>query len=134
MKRFVIVFSILLVVLSPVMAFSYEMPFPKYISCKTESMYPLTCKDKLYGVIPTWEEKQSIRPGTIVMYDLRAFEHKGTWVFDSARFYGYSWVIHRVIGRCKDGYVLKGDNNPREDDICVKPAQIMFVVTRTKKH
>lgn len=126
---FVILFSLF----SAGFAQSYVMPYPYFVSCKTYSMYPtLWCKDRPFGVIPSFEEKQNLSIGSIVAYDLRAFDHYGTFIFNISKIYDYSFAIHRIVGKENGTYILKGDNNGFPDEVPVKPAQIIFIFLYSK--
>lgn len=111
-------------------ASSYEMRLPFRLLC-TGSMAPtFSCGNVLYGVIPTWEEKQNLTNGTIVAYEVRV-ENYNTWVGRAARKNKASYVLHRIVGKNPDGtYILRGDANGYDDDISVFPAQIVFEITR----
>lgn len=129
--------------MTEVSAQSFEMPYPQYMG-PSYSMFPLfggtkydwgTEPPQVYGVVLSFEEKQNLSVGDVVVYDLRAWENYNTSTVAYAKLWGYGKVVHRIVGRRENGtYILKGDNdmtNPFPDDVEVKPAQIVFKVTKT---
>lgn len=130
----------------PAFSASFEMPYPQLMG-PSYSMFPLfggtrydwgTDPPKAYGVVLSFEEKQALSIGDVVAYDIRAWENYGTETVSQAKSWGYNKVVHRIIGKRENGtYILKGDNdmtNPFPDDIEVKPAQIVFKVTKTVRN
>ena len=104
---------------------------PFAISCITHSM-DYDCKKPLYGQYLSWEDKQNMDIGDVVLYDPRCQENRNTWLCDSVNYYyGSARIVHRIIGFWPDGtYKAQGDNNPTPDDIHIKPAMVLWRVTR----
>jgi hypothetical protein len=63
------------------------------------------------------------------MYELRPIENYNS----SLNIWGSRYVLHRIVNKTFDGnYIFQGDNNRLKDDLIVKPAQIVFVITKVE--
>lgn len=79
------------------------------------SMYPaMRALDEVY-VTPDWSE--------IITGDIIVFQHDPT----------DKMIAHRVISVCTDGIRTMGDNNPKPDDLTLRPEMIIGKVTSIRR-
>lgn len=97
-----------------------------YLSCDTNSMYPITCHDNLtaYHVKP-----YNLTNGTIIWYSITP---EMRLKYTDYNFKGIGWIMHRIVEVKGTGYnktyITRGDNNSYNDPWIVKPYQIRFKV------
>jgi hypothetical protein len=118
---------------SVVFAMSPRTIAPFQASCKTHSMN-MPCQKFLYGYFLNDTDKTNMSWGDIILYDPRCTENHNSWLCKGLQIsYGSrSRVIHRIVGWNGTCYTTQGDNNEMIDDICVKPAMVMFKLEESK--
>ncbi len=87
-----------------VLAFAAGTPMP-IVSVVSESMEPVLHRGDLVFVVAP----KDLRVNDVVIY-----QKEGTPFT----------IIHRIIEKRDDGYIIKGDNNPVPDRGTIKPSQI----------
>jgi hypothetical protein len=111
-------------------AMSPETAAPFKLLC-SGSMEPiLSCKGRLYGNYLNQTDKENMQIGDIIAYDPRPAENPQTWIVKSMRLIGAGKVVHRIVRKEGSYYVTMGDANMEEDDVMVKPAMIVFKITK----
>ncbi len=113
-----LVWLIILLLIGPPPAYGYEIQADRTgshgftISC-TNSMYPtLTCDDNVTLQFVGYDHNFSV--GDIVIYAPTVTQRwnarqNGFWITTT-------YLIHRIVGKRDNGYVLKGDNNLYNDN------------------
>jgi signal peptidase I len=116
--------------MSSAFAASPETTFPLRVICSGSMSPTMDCHSKLFGSYLSAEDTRSLSIGDVVLYDPRFWDNPTSWLRTSCQYWGCGKVIHRIVGYENGCYITKGDANEVVDDICVKPAMVMFKVTR----
>jgi len=113
MKKY-LVFSLLLVI---------GVSHAFYISCASNSMYPaLDCNSK-YKLEWYKNNYKDVKVGDIIVFKVMPEDRfNNKWIKTST-------IIHRVINITDQGYMTKGDNNPKPDPFITKPYLIVWKMT-----
>lgn len=100
------------------------------ISCDSDSMFPVfTCHNILKVKFLNANDKLKLEIGDIVAYSPTTIQRF------KARQEGFhittTWILHRIINKTNQGYILKGDNNNFVDNDyfgLIKPYQMSYKV------
>jgi hypothetical protein len=98
----------------------------------TPSMVPtFDCNNTLYAHYLQPQERLNLSIGDIVLWSPTAKQRwlarqKGFWIKET-------WVIHRIINKTPNGYIIKGDNNEETDNEYVgiiRPYQVSYKIVK----